>query len=92
MVWHTLAAFRALAGRIASIALVVAPDDGFFEPQLPRFPGDGEHLLRVGGATRAASGANGLRALRQRRRHRARLGAGARRRALPDHADADRRA
>lgn len=65
MVWHTLEAFRALAGRFAGIALVVSPEDADVGILLPRFPGPGEHLLRVGGATRAATVRNGLHALRQ---------------------------
>lgn len=65
MVEHTLAAFRALAGTFAGLALVVAPDDADVGIVLPRFPGQGEHLLRVGGASRAATVRNGLRALRQ---------------------------
>ena len=65
MVEHTLEAFRALAGTFAGLALVVAPDDADVGSVLPRFPATGEHLLRVGGASRAASVRNGLRALRQ---------------------------
>jgi len=65
MVEHTLEAFRALAGTFAGLALVVAPDDADVGSVLPRFPAAGEHLLRVGGASRAATVRNGLRALRQ---------------------------
>ena len=65
MVRHTLEAFRALAGRFAGIALVVSPQDREVGAALPRFPAEGEHLLQVGGATRAASVRNGLTALRQ---------------------------
>jgi 2-C-methyl-D-erythritol 4-phosphate cytidylyltransferase len=54
MVWHTLAAFAAVK-RIARTVVVVAPGDGFFErnptPAL---------VVPCGGATRAASVANGL--------------------------------
>jgi 2-C-methyl-D-erythritol 4-phosphate cytidylyltransferase len=54
MVWHTLAAFAAVR-RISRIVVVVAPGDGFFErnptPAL---------VVPCGGATRAASVANGL--------------------------------
>ena len=64
MVAHTLEAFRSLAGVFAGIALVVAPDDAEVGNVLPRFPAQGEHLLRVGGASRAATVRNGLRALR----------------------------
>ena len=66
VVRHTLEAFRALPGRFASIALVVVPDDRAVDAALPEFPHDGEYLLRVGGATRAASVRNGLAALRER--------------------------
>ncbi len=65
MVEHTLQAFRSLPGQFAGLALVVAAGDTDIERMLPAFPADGEHLLRVGGATRAASVRNGLRALRQ---------------------------
>jgi 2-C-methyl-D-erythritol 4-phosphate cytidylyltransferase len=65
MVAHTLEAFRSLAGVFEGIALVVAPDDADVGVVLPRFPARGEHLLRVGGASRAATVRNGLRALRQ---------------------------
>jgi len=65
MVRHTLDAFRALAGRFAGIALVVSPQDREVAAALPRFPAQGEHLLHVGGATRAATVRNGLQALRQ---------------------------
>ncbi len=64
MIAHTVEAFRALAGRLSRIALVVAPEDGEVLAALPDFPrGPGECLLRVGGATRAASVRNGLQAL-----------------------------
>lgn len=65
MVEHTLEAFRALAGTFAGLALVVAADDAEVGVVLPRFPAAGEHLLRVGGASRAATVRNGLRALRE---------------------------
>lgn len=59
MVWHTLAAFGAVR-RIARTVVVVAPGDGFFErnptPAL---------VVPCGGATRAASVANGLYELRR---------------------------
>ncbi|MDQ7957267.1 MAG: 2-C-methyl-D-erythritol 4-phosphate cytidylyltransferase [Rhodocyclaceae bacterium] len=63
LVGHTLDAFRALGARLATIALVVAPEDGLVQRVLPDFPRAGERLLRVGGATRAASVRNGLAAL-----------------------------
>ncbi|RZI95035.1 MAG: 2-C-methyl-D-erythritol 4-phosphate cytidylyltransferase [Variovorax sp.] len=64
MVAHTLGAFRALNGRFASLSLVVAPDDRNVSAVLPGFPAAGEHLLAVGGPTRAATVRNGLHALR----------------------------
>jgi len=54
MVWHTLAAFAAVK-RIARTVVVVAPGDGFFE----RNP-TAALVVPCGGATRAASVANGL--------------------------------
>jgi len=63
LVAHTLDAFRALGARFATLALVVAPDDARVAQVLPGFPRVGERLLRVGGATRAASVRNGLAAL-----------------------------
>ena len=66
MVAHTVEAFRALSDRFSTIALVVAPDDRDVLAALPAFPrSEGERLLQVGGATRAASVRNGLAALRQ---------------------------
>ncbi|RZL93875.1 MAG: 2-C-methyl-D-erythritol 4-phosphate cytidylyltransferase [Variovorax sp.] len=65
MVRHTLDAFRALTGRFAAIALAVSPEDREVSAVLPRFPAEGELLLRVGGPTRAATVRNGLQALRQ---------------------------
>ena len=59
LVDHTLAAFLALP-QLASIALVVAPDDDSLSSADPRV-----RVLRVGGASRAASVHNGLRALLQ---------------------------
>jgi 2-C-methyl-D-erythritol 4-phosphate cytidylyltransferase len=64
LVAHTVDAFRALAGRFASIALVVSPGDAEVAAALPGFPSAGEHLLAVGGPTRAATVQNGLHALR----------------------------
>jgi len=65
LVAHTVDAFRALAPRFASLALVVAPDDHAVTEAMPHFPAAGEHLLRVGGASRAATVRNGLLALRK---------------------------
>ena len=69
MVAHTLEAFRALGDRFAAIALVVSADDRDIGAALPAFPAQGERLLQVGGATRAASVRNGLVALRQQGAH-----------------------
>ncbi|MDM0112515.1 2-C-methyl-D-erythritol 4-phosphate cytidylyltransferase [Variovorax sp. J22R133] len=69
MVAHTLEAFRALGDRFAAIALVVSPEDRDIGAALPSFPGKGERLLQVGGATRAATVRNGLVALRQQGAH-----------------------
>ena len=60
MVWHTLSAFAAVQ-RIARTLVVVAPGDGFFE----RNPTTSALVVQCGGATRAASVANGLAALRR---------------------------
>jgi len=69
MVAHTLDALRALGDRLATLALVVSPDDREVQAALPTFPGHGERLLQVGGATRAASVRNGLAALREHGAH-----------------------
>jgi 2-C-methyl-D-erythritol 4-phosphate cytidylyltransferase len=60
MVWHTLSAFAGVR-RIARTLVVVAPGDGFFE----RNPTTSALVVPCGGATRAASVANGLRELRR---------------------------
>jgi 2-C-methyl-D-erythritol 4-phosphate cytidylyltransferase len=60
MIWHTLSAFAAVQ-RIARTLVVVAPNDGFFE----RNPTTSALVVPCGGATRAASVANGLRELRR---------------------------
>jgi 2-C-methyl-D-erythritol 4-phosphate cytidylyltransferase len=66
LVAHTVEAFRAVSDRLATLALVVAPDDGEVAGALPAFPREAnERLLQVGGATRAASVRNGLQALRR---------------------------
>ncbi|MBB3176116.1 2-C-methyl-D-erythritol 4-phosphate cytidylyltransferase [Variovorax sp. Sphag1AA] len=65
MVEHTLEVFRSLKGVFAGVALVVSPEDSDVGIVLQRFPADGEHLFRVGGATRAATVRNGLTSLRQ---------------------------
>jgi 2-C-methyl-D-erythritol 4-phosphate cytidylyltransferase len=63
MIIHTVQAFRALSSALAGVWLVISPDDRDFEDVFPGFNADGEHLLRAGGATRAASVQNGLQAL-----------------------------
>ncbi|MGA0570722.1 2-C-methyl-D-erythritol 4-phosphate cytidylyltransferase [Variovorax sp. VNK109] len=69
MVRHTVDAFRALRGELAGLWVVIAADDEAFRRILPDFgrrpgqDGAGEHLLAAGGATRAATVLNGLRAL-----------------------------
>lgn len=60
MIWHTLSAFAGVK-RIARTLVVVAPGDGFFE----RNPSTSALVVPCGGATRAASVANGLRELRR---------------------------
>jgi 2-C-methyl-D-erythritol 4-phosphate cytidylyltransferase len=60
MVWHTLSAFAGVK-RIARTLVVVAPGDGFFE----RNPSTSALVVPCGGATRAASVANGLGELRR---------------------------
>src|SRR5687767_3783196 len=60
MVWHTLSAFAAVQ-RIARTLVVVAPEDHFFD----RNPSTSALVVPVGGATRAASVANGLRELKR---------------------------
>jgi 2-C-methyl-D-erythritol 4-phosphate cytidylyltransferase len=60
MVWHTLSAFAGVK-RIARTLVVVAPGDGFFE----RNPSTSALVVAVGGATRAATVANGLSELRR---------------------------
>jgi 2-C-methyl-D-erythritol 4-phosphate cytidylyltransferase len=63
MIIHTVEAFRALGSALAGLWLVISPDDSDFEDVFPGFNAEGEHLLRAGGATRAASVQNGLRTL-----------------------------
>ena len=63
MIIHTVEAFRALGPVLAGLWLVISPDDSDFEDVFPGFNAEGEHLLRAGGATRAATVQNGLQAL-----------------------------
>jgi 2-C-methyl-D-erythritol 4-phosphate cytidylyltransferase len=58
LVLHTLAAFRS-AQRLSEIWVVVAPGDGFLEPEVRRV-----RLAPCGGASRAESVLNGLLALK----------------------------
>ena len=62
MVWHTLQAFRKV-GLVAGIWVVTSPDDDSFQRVCPDFTQPTEHLVAVGGATRAMSVRNGLQAL-----------------------------
>ena len=59
LVWHTLAAFLN-EPRVASIRVVVSPDDRFLQADDPRIV-----LARCGGASRAESVCNGLQSLLQ---------------------------
>lgn len=59
---HTLAAFRALGTVLSGIAVVLAPDDELLPQVLPGLEGQGVTQLRCGGATRADSVLNGLKA------------------------------
>ena len=61
VVAHTLAALAGVP-RIHQTLVVLAPDDAAFEQCVPEFAG---WVARTGGATRAASVAAGLRALRE---------------------------
>jgi 2-C-methyl-D-erythritol 4-phosphate cytidylyltransferase len=63
VVAHTLAALAECAELQATL-VVLAPDDTEFERQAPGFSGERSWLARCGGATRAASVAAGLEALR----------------------------
>ncbi len=65
MVAHTLRALAAVP-RLASILVVLAPEDTQFERLLPQFAGLQVWTAHVGGETRAASVAAGLAALLQR--------------------------
>lgn len=65
MVAHTLAVLTAMPCLQATL-VVLAEDDRQFETRLPDFSGEHAWVARCGGASRAASVANGLRVLRQR--------------------------
>lgn len=65
VVAHTLRALGAVQ-RLRATLVVLAPDDTAFEAAAAGFAGDRAWVARVGGATRAASVANGLAELRRR--------------------------
>jgi 2-C-methyl-D-erythritol 4-phosphate cytidylyltransferase len=65
MVLHTLRTLAAVP-RLAATLVVLAPQDDQFERLLPNFEGERGWLARCGGATRAATVAAGLQALRER--------------------------
>ncbi len=65
MVAHTLAALAGVS-RLSATLVVLAADDDQFESQVPGFVGASGWVDRCGGETRAATVANGLRALSQR--------------------------
>jgi 2-C-methyl-D-erythritol 4-phosphate cytidylyltransferase len=63
MVIHTVQAFRAARPALDGLCVVISPADDVFGEVFPGFGARGEHLFRDGGATRAESVLNGLRAL-----------------------------
>lgn len=65
MVAHTLAALAAVP-RLQATLVVLACADTFFEAHAPEFRGERAWVARCGGATRAATVANGLVELRRR--------------------------
>jgi 2-C-methyl-D-erythritol 4-phosphate cytidylyltransferase / 2-C-methyl-D-erythritol 2,4-cyclodiphosphate synthase len=65
LVGHTLRALQQVP-RLHAVMVVLAPDDSVFEAEVPDFAGPRAWVARVGGATRAATVANGLTALRER--------------------------
>jgi len=65
VVAHTLAALAAVP-ELAATLVVLSPQDAAFEAAVPGFAGARGWVARVGGATRAASVAAGLSALRER--------------------------
>ncbi|MDB5965453.1 MAG: 2-C-methyl-D-erythritol 4-phosphate cytidylyltransferase [Polaromonas sp.] len=66
MVWHTLAAFRALGDALAGLWVVTSPGDAHFVRACPDFGATREVLSPTGGTTRAATVLNGLNAMLQR--------------------------
>lgn len=65
MVAHTLAALTQVQGLRATL-VVLAPGDRHFETAVPEFAGEQAWVVRSGGASRAASVANGLAELTRR--------------------------
>jgi 2-C-methyl-D-erythritol 4-phosphate cytidylyltransferase / 2-C-methyl-D-erythritol 2,4-cyclodiphosphate synthase len=65
LVGHTLAALQQVQ-RLHAVIVMLAPDDAAFEREVPAFAGPRAWIVRKGGATRAATVANGLHALRER--------------------------
>jgi 2-C-methyl-D-erythritol 4-phosphate cytidylyltransferase len=65
LVGHTLAALQAVP-RLRATLVVLAPGDEAFEQQVPGFVGERGWVCRAGGATRAATVANGLAELQRR--------------------------
>jgi 2-C-methyl-D-erythritol 4-phosphate cytidylyltransferase/2-C-methyl-D-erythritol 2,4-cyclodiphosphate synthase len=64
LVGHTLAALQQVQ-RLHAVMVMLAPDDSVFEREVPEFVGPHAWIVRNGGATRAATVANGLHALRE---------------------------
>jgi len=64
LVGHTLAALKQVE-RLHAVLVMLAPDDKVFEREVPEFSGPRAWVSRKGGATRAATVANGLQALRE---------------------------
>ena len=62
MVWHTLQAFRQVAG-LSGVCMVTSPFDTDFAQACPDFDQATDLQLSVGGATRALSVRNGLKAV-----------------------------
>jgi len=63
MVRHTVEAFRALGSTFAALWVVISPSDEDFVDVFPDFSRSNEVLLVGGGATRAATVLNGLKAM-----------------------------
>ncbi len=60
---HTLSAFQSLGKVVSGLWVVVSPDDDGFLNACPGYGSGSEVLLKGGGATRAASVLNGLKAM-----------------------------